>query len=422
MKLPVGTINFAYNDSVPKPDRDLELRVRITAPDIVASNYANNLSVQATSKTTTIAQISVADAHPMRGIDFINRLIDDYNQDANDEKNAVAKRTAEFIDERIKAINEELGETEDDIASYKRKTGVTNLATDAQVALNQKTAYDQQRTALATQVAMAEYMRNYVNDPSHNNDVIPVNVGLEDKSLTTSINQYNELVLERQRLLQTSTPEHPQVIQLNSQIAAMHEAVKTNVESTIRGLRIAQNDLSRQAGAYQGMIARSPEQEKELNTYGRLQTIKSELYMMLLQKREENLITLAATANNGRIIEEPMASSVPKSPRRSMIYLIALVLGLGLPFAIIWLREQLKYKIENSDDIKKLTDVPIVSEIPYANNVTKQEGSIVVHENKNDLMEEAFRNLRTNLLFMLKPGQQVIQFTPTTFKSATLNK
>ena len=257
MTLPVGTVAFIHNDSVAAPKEDLKLYTTISSPDWVTIAYANNLNVQPTSKTTTIAQLTVADANPERGIDFINRLVDDYNQDANDEKNTVARRTAEFIDERISNINDELGTTDSEIAAFKKDAGISDLASDAQMARTQESSYNQQRSAISTQVTMAEYMRDYVNNPANDNNVLPVNVGLEDKTLTASINQYNELVLERQRLLLTATPDNPTVQQLNAQISAMHAAVKTNVESTLRGLRIAQNDLTRQAGAYQGLIKRN---------------------------------------------------------------------------------------------------------------------------------------------------------------------
>ena len=229
--------------------------------------------------------------------------------------------------------------------------------------------------------------------------------------LSTAIDQYNAQLAERKRLLLTSSEENPAVVQLDANLAAMHLSVQTTVESVLRGLQITKKDLDRQASKFEGRISRAPEQEKEFMSISRQQEIKATLYTMLLQKREENAITLAATANNGRIIEEPLADQYPVSPKKKLFYLAAFVLGLGIPFGCIYLADLLKYKIENRSDVEKLTDVPVVGEIPLGKK--PEAGAIVVHENRNEVMEETFRALRTNLLFMLKPEERVIMFSST---------
>lgn len=392
-------------------EQDLELITHIAPPTVVATAYANNLSVTPTSKTTTIAKISLQNSSRQRGIDFINRLVAIYNQDANDEKNEVARKSAEFIEERIAIINEELGSTESQLASFKQRSGLTDLTSDAQLALTESSKYEQQRIENATQISLVQFLQNYINDPKNANEVIPANVGLQDNNLTNVINQYNQLIIERNRLLRTSSENNPAVINLNTGIEAMRTTVRTTVQSVLKGLQIAKADIQRQTSKYESRISAAPEKEKEFMTISRQQEIKATLYTMLLQKREENAITLAATANNGRIVEQAQPSLKPVSPKSSMIALAALILGLGLPIGFVYLRDLLKYKIENREDVERITNVPILAELPKCD--TPASSSIVVRENKNDIMEETFRGLRTNMLFMLEPQEKVVLFTST---------
>ena len=408
----VGVINFSKNDSLPEPmEEDIKLIAYINSPTVTAQDYMENLTVEATSKTTTIAQISVQNTDKKRGIDFINCLVAFYNQDANDEKNEVAQKTAEFIEERISIINRELGTTETELADFKQRSGLTDLTSDAKLALEESSRYGQQRMENATQIQLVEFLRNYINDPKNNGEVIPANVGLQDQNLTSAIDQYNAMIVERNRLLHTSSESNPAVINMNTGIEAMRRSVQTTVESVLKGLNIAKADIERQAHKFEKRISNAPIQEKEFLSIARQQEIKATLYTMLLQKREENVLTLAATANNGRIIEDALADKDPVSPKKKIIALATLILGLGIPVGIVYLRDLLKYKIENREDVEHITDVPILAELPRCKKPEK--GAVVVRENKNDIMEETFRGLRTNLLFMLGKDQKVILFSST---------
>lgn len=411
---PIGVLSFTGNDSILNDTlnpikKKLHLIATIANPNAVANAYANELSVSPTSKTTTIAMLSLKNTVKQRGVDFINSLVAFYNQDTNDEKNEVAQKSAEFIEERIGIINRELGTTESELASFKQRSGLTDITSDAQIALQENSKYEQQRIENATQVSLVTYLRDYINNPQNIDEVIPANVGLQDNNLASSIERYNAMLLERKMLLRTSSENNPAIINMNTGIEAMRHNVQTTVNSVLRGLQITRDDIERQARKFEGRISNAPLQEKEFMTISRQQEIKATLYIMLLQKREENAITLAATANNGRIIEEPIAGKNPVSPKKSMFMLVALILGLGIPVAIIYLMDLLKYKIENRDDVEKITNVAILGEIPLYQ--TASEGSIVVRENRNNIMEETFRALRTNLLFMLTQDEKVILFS-----------
>ena len=208
-------------------------------PPSTAEAYGKELSVTPSSKTTTIAKVSLRNTVRRRGVDFINRLVSFYNQDANDEKNEVAQKTAEFIEERIGIINGELGTTESELAAFKQRSGLTNLTSDAQMALQESSRYEQQRTENATQINLVQYLRNYIDDPANMDEVIPANVGLRDQNLTSVIDQYNTMIIERKRLLRTSSDSNPAIINMNAGIEAMRRNVKTTVNSVLKGLQIA---------------------------------------------------------------------------------------------------------------------------------------------------------------------------------------
>lgn len=407
MTTPVGAITFSLNADTLMTKADMSLKATIVSPVNAAIAYGGNLSVEPTSKTTTIAQIALQTENTALGEDFINLLVGQYNSDANDEKNQVALRTAEFIEERIGIINKELGSTETKLANFKQKSGLTDLKANAQIALEENTAYEKQRLENATQISLVGFLKNYINDPANAGEVVPANVGLKDNGLSEVINQYNLMVIEMKNLLRTSSENNPAVINLKTSITAMEGSLRTSVESVLKGLLIAKADLDRKARSIESRISDAPAQEKEFMTISRQQEIKAQLYTLLLQKREENAITLAATANNGRIIEKPLAGNAPVSPKKPIIMLAGLILGLAIPVGFIYLRDLLKYKIETRADVEKLTNVTILAELP-ATKTQAGKGAIVVRENHNNLMEETFRGLRTNLLFMLSKGQKVI--------------
>ena len=413
---PVGVLSFTANDSLLNAWREtntgsLQLVSYVNSPTAVAKAYGGSLSVDATSKTTTIAQVALQNTSRQRAVDFINCLVAYYNQDANDEKNEVAMKSAEFIEDRIRIINEELGSTETQLADFKQKSGLTDLTSDAKLALEESSKYEQLRIENQTQIRLVEFLRDYINNPANTDEVIPANVGLQDQDLSKVIDQYNTLLIERKRLLRTSSENNPAVINMNTGIEATRHNVQTTVASVLKGLQITKADIDRQARKFEGRISSAPQQEKEFLSIARQQEIKAQLYIMLLQKREENAITLAATATNGRIIEEALPDKSPISPKKKIVVLAALILGLAIPVGVVYLRDLLKYKIENRDDVERITSVGILAELPQC--AKPEHGAIVVRENKNDIMEETFRGLRTNLLFMLGKTDKVVLFSST---------
>ena len=411
---PVGNLSFTCPKDTLSPEELAALpsiKATIAPPSIVADGYKASLSATPTTEFTSIVQLLIYDTNRQRGIDFLNTLVAIYNNEANEDKNQVAMRTAEFIDERIRVINQELSTTESELADYKQRAGLTDLSTNAQIALRENSEYDQKRAENTNQLRLISHLRDYIENPENNNEVIPANVGLTDAALVSVISQYNEMIIERKRLLRTSKANNPVVINLDASIAATRNTVLATVESIEKGLQITRNNLDIEAGKYRTKISNAPKQERELLDISRQQEIKANLYLMLLQKREENAITLAAKANNGRIVEEARAGSLV-SPNKRNTYMVAILLGLMFPIGCIWLKRALRFKLEGRTDVQNITDAPIVGDIPQVKG--NKERSIVVRENHNGLMEETFRNLRTNLQYMLKEEEKVILFTSTT--------
>ena len=380
----------------------------INKPLTVAKWCCKNMTIEPTSKTTSVAVISLKNSNVQRGKDFINKLLEMYNINTNNDKNEVAQKTAEFINERIGIISKELGSTEKDLESFKRGAGITDLTSDAQIALTGSAEYEKKRVENQTQINLLQDLQKYMQNEGY--EVLPSNIGLQDLNLAAAINRYNDVLVERKRLLRTSTENNPTIINLDTSISAMKENVQVSLDRVLRGLFITKADLDREASRYSRRISEAPGQEREFVSIARQQEIKAGLYLMLLQKREENAITLAATANNAKIIDEAIADDAPVAPRSKITYLIALILGVGIPVGVIYLLELTKFKIEGRADVEKLTSAPIVGDIPLTD---EKQGAIAVFENQNNLMSETFRNVRTNLQFMLGNGKKVILVTST---------
>ena len=415
-----GTLAFFLTpDSVLSSKRTLEettdsekttrnITATINKPLAVAKWCCKNMTIEPTSKTTSVAVISLKNSNVERGKDFINKLLEMYNINTNNDKNEVAQKTAEFINERISIISKELGSTEKDLESFKRGAGITDLTSDAQIALTGSAEYEKKRVENQTQINLLQDLQKYMQNEAY--EVLPSNIGLQDVNLAAAINRYNEVLVERKRLLRTSTENNPTIINLDTSISAMKENVQVSLDRVLRGLFITKADLDREASRYSRRISEAPGQEREFVSIARQQEIKAGLYLMLLQKREENAITLAATANNAKIIDDAIADDAPVSPRSKITYLIALILGVGIPVGVIYLLELTKFKIEGRADVEKLTSAPIVGDIPLTD---EKQGAIAVFENQNNLMSETFRNVRTNLQFMLGNDKKVILVTST---------
>ena len=421
----VGTITLNANSQVAPMADGATIKVTIVAPKYMAMKYVKALSVSPTSKTTTIAQMVLTDEIPQRAVDYLRQLTVCYNRQANEDKNEIAVRTEEFINGRLEKINAELGSTEGSLEAYKKRNNMVELKMNAAQAVQNQDIFSQKLAEANTQVALLQSISQYMNDPANQYQTLPSNVGLTDQSATQLINKYNDIVLTRNRLLRSASESSPTVTPLTAQLDDLSASIRRAIAQAQKNMATQRQSVAEQYSKYVGQTSATPEQERILTQIGRQQDVKSGLYLMLLQKREENSISLAATADKGKLIDDPQYSG-KVSPRGSIIMLLALVLGFLIPGGILYIINFLKFRIEGHDDVEKLTKLPILADIAVAGEGTKTKGDIVVHENKNNQMEEVFRSLRTNLQFIMSKDQKVILFTSSlsgegkTFTAANL--
>ncbi len=411
-KISAGTLTFTAAPGKVL-DEGASMYANISSVVSTASSYVSRLAVAPTSRSTSIALLSIKDINPQRAADFLTQLAACYNGQANADKNEIARRTENFINERMDKINKELGLTEGQIESYKRSHNFTDVSMDASQAVAATSQFSNRISEVNAQMQMIDYMREYVDNPTNKYQIMPGGVGLTDAGSAGLIADYNKVVQDRNRLLRSASETAPQVVTLTNTLDELERSIRTSLTQARRSADIQRQSLSNQFGMYQSRVSSSPERERVLNEIGRQQEVKSGLYLMLLQKREENNISLAATADKGKLIDKPQFGG-RVSPNSNMIMLIGLLLGIGIPAVILYLIQFMKYKVEGPDDLGRLTNLPLVAEVPVANESAKTTAGIVVHENKNNQMDEIFRSMRTNIQFMMTESQKVILFTSTT--------
>lgn len=407
-----GKLTFSANGKYEMDDDDRYF-VSIVAPETKAIQYLNALTVAPTSKMTSVAQISVTDNDIKRGMDFLSQLAVCYNRQANADKNEIALRTEEFINDRIEKLNAELGTTEGSLEKYKKQNALTRIEMDATQSLTMSNQYATKLAEITSQIQLLDYLREFVDNPANNYKIIPSNVGMTDNSSTALITEYNKKVLDRNHLLRGSSEQAPQVMTITAALDDLQSSIRTALLQARRSADIQRQGVQNEYSKYQSRVGSTPEQERVLTEIGRQQEVKSGLYLMLLQKREENSISLAATADKGRLIDNPAYAGKVK-PKSMIILLISLVLGFGIPLFVTFLLRFFSYRIEGRENLESLTTLPVIADVPVASESVKSAAGIVVQANKNNQIDEIFRSLRTNILFMMKEGEKVILFTSST--------
>lgn len=393
-------------------DKDMECQlseckkmiVKLQSPMSVARSYSQNLTVMPFSKTTSVINLKFVTTNKVRGIKFLDGLISIYNKMAIDEKNESGLKTAIFIEERIKMLQDELGVTEKDLEEYKRKEGLTDVFSNADLSLAKSAEYEQKRVDNETQLKLVLFLKEYLNNEQNRGMVIPSNVGLTDRGLVEQINLYNKMLLERNRLMQTTSEHNPVVVQLTSQINGLYDNVLTLVDNVESGLKISQADLKQQLDKYRGKIYNVPTQQRLFEEIERQRHIQQQLFLMLLEKREENALAMAATVNKAKVVDESMADALPIAPKKSIILFFAFVIAVAVSVVYVLLKRYFSIYIKNSNAIEKenLTSLPLLVEVPYFSE------EYIPESNLDSLRKEVFRMLRTNIQFLLKDKEQKV--------------
>ncbi|MBO5866039.1 MAG: polysaccharide biosynthesis tyrosine autokinase [Bacteroidaceae bacterium] len=392
--------------------------VTINPVNDVAKRYKGALSISPLSKTASVAVLSYNTPDPVEGANYLNAVIESFNNVTNETKRQVACRTEAFISERLKSLRMELEEMEGSLAAYKKQNELVDPKLDATQTIQKKAEYVKLLEQIDLKIAASKHLNDFVNDAKNDMQVIPASFGVDlDPALVNLINNYNSRVLERKALLQTTTDENPILKNATVVLAAMQEDLRAALEALDQSLAIERKAVAILADKYTGRFEMSPEVERQLLTITRECDIKSGLYVMLLQKYEETLLSIEVQSDNLSCIDAPYCAGIV-SPKSKMIYLIALFIGLLLPSVYVYIRILVRNKFDSVEEVQSMINVTFLGAIPANNERSglKKVPSkpIVVEKNKNDVMAEAFRSLRTNLQFVMRNTKgKVILFTST---------
>ncbi len=390
--------------------------IKIKPIDDVVSYFKKEIKVEAANDESNVITISLQDFDRIKSKAIINNLIEQHNKDAISDKNQISKNTADFINERIKYITTELSDVEQNVESYKADHKLVDMASEAEIFL--KTGSDNHTLILQneTQIRLVEFVYDYLLNHIETNDLVPSNLGLYDVSIEKMIESYNKLVLEKNRLTKNSSEKHPIIQNLNVQILGIHKNLKESLLNLKESLKIKNRELQRLENEINSKISSVPKYEREYREIQRQQQIKESLYLYLLQKREETAITLAVTVSNTKIIDEAFSDNLIVSPNKKIIYAISFLLGILIPFGIIYIKRLLDTKIHGKNDIIG-ANLPYIGDIPLSETKDK---IVVAHGESNDV-SEAFRILRTNADFILKSNSNVSK-SKVIFVTSTIEK
>jgi tyrosine-protein kinase Etk/Wzc len=390
---------------------DKALRIRVNPLENVVASYMGRLKVNPVSKTSSVVEISITDAVTKRAEVFLDNLIRIYNADAAADKSYISENTSKFVAERLLLITQELDGVEKDVESFKTSNKLTDIETEAKLFIEGSSEYNKKRVEMEIQLNMVSSMLDFMKK-STNADLMPTNI-ISGSDASGLMDSYNQLVLERNRILKSATPENPAVIKLEEQIASLKSNIAESLRRLQANLNIQKRDLRSQEGLLDSKIGEIPGQERQFRVIARQQKVKEELYLYLLQKREETAISMAATAPNARVIDAAKAAKVPVSPKKNIIYLAALLLGLLIPFGIIYIMNLLDTKVKSRFDLSKKFDIPFLGDIPTS--ITPNE---IIDATSRTGTAEALRIVKTNLDFML--GQVPEGDAKTIFMTSTV--
>lgn len=405
-----GSFSIIRNeDFVPSTDYSPSepIKIAFLGPS-VARGEAENLSVGIVNKLASVIELSILAEHPKKGRDLLEKLIEVYNSEADNEKNITAKNTISFIDEQLVGLTQELGDIENKAEQYKLRNSITDVGAEAQLYLNSTTTNRQQLADLSIQIDVLESIEAYMSRDGNEYQTVPGTLTVSDPTLNDLISDFNRLQQDRERMLRTTQPNNPIVVNISQQLSSLRNSIVDNLGHIKNGLIISRNSLQSTSNQFQSRASKVPTMEKELLDINREQSIKQQHYLLLVQKREEAVLTLAAASvGNSKTIGEPISSEFPVKPNKKIVLAFSLLMGMGLPFGLIFIKDQWDEKIQFKSDVEKITKTPILGEISRNKS---SEGIIAISKTKRNLVAEQFRFIRSNLAFSTykKPNKTIL--------------
>lgn len=402
------TISFPFaklrlvGSQIKKNSRNEVIQIVINRLDNVVSEFQQKLNVSVTSKTVSTIDLALDDAVPERGEVLLNTLIRIYNVMNTEDKNRVADSTITFIDNRLVFVTRELGNVEQNIEQFRKRNQLTDISAQGKLLLENSSEYFKELSKTEVQISIVQSLENYLNNEQNTSRTIPAGLVIEDPTFASMIEKYNSLQLERDRQMQTTTESNPVVQRLLIQISNLKNDIIANLGTIKRSMEITRAQLKNRTTSFETQIQEVPRKERAFLEISRQQAIKQELYLYLLKKREETAVSKAANIDNARIVDSAKAQRAPFTPKRQLIYLAALVVGIVLPSAFIYAGTLMNNKVETKQDITSVSSAPIVGEIgrsPYTAN-------LVVKEHPRHPISEQLRLLRTNLDYMFPSGNK----------------
>lgn len=370
------------------------IKVKVAKSSSLAGSIRASLVINSVSEDTDVLKLSLQTPVPQKGVAILNKLIEVANKEELEDKNRIANNTIKFIDERLKFLTQDLTGVEKSVEALKQQNTLTDVGSNAQMYLEKSGASSQQLADAEIQLNVLQSLERYINQ-SNGRELVPSSLGIQDVTLSGLISKYNELQLERQRILRTAQEGNPVVTNIDQQLTGLQGSIRENLNNIRRSLEITRNNYRANTSEFESKIRTVPSVERELQQIQRDQSVKQNLYLYLLQKREESSLALAATVNNSRIIENVNVNPIPVSPKKQLIYLCAFVIGIGLPVVGIYTKDLLNNKVQGTRDISQYTNIKILGEISHS----EVKGNLVVKPNSRTTISELFRLIRTNLNF-----------------------
>lgn len=394
---PVPTVAGMLRFSELKPLRSGD-KMQITTVPIASSarSHLGTFSCRPSKKESNVIILTINSDIPSRARDIISKVVEFYNLDAVVDKNIMATNTANFINERLEIVETELGEVETAVESYMKENGLTDISRELGLVLSNQTNYQKELTEVETQINLLNFLSEYLREPANEQSLIPSNLGVKDAALQKLINDYNALLLQQMRIARSATELNPNYTQAVEEAKTLRQAILSSIDNIHRGLQIQKSDLAKKDRELTAQLYKTPEKERKYVEIKRQQEIKEKLYIYLYQKREENALTLASTVMPAKTIDAPIAFG-PISPRKNRIILIALALGLGIPFIVIFLMDYLNDEVKDQREFQSVVKAPFLGHVLYM----PSDNVIAVESHNNSAQAELFRTIRTNLRFML---------------------